>query len=973
VSGLFAIPVGVDFGRAFLAGLEVRHGHLSPEAFARITIFVNTRRTQRRLLALFDEGPARLLPRIKLITDLGAAPDALAVPQAVPKLRRELQLAQLIGKLIEQDPTLAPPHARFDLAESLAALMAEMQGEGVPPEVIGALDIQDEAGHWERALRFITLIQQYFDAAQPEPDAEARQRRVVEDLVSRWQEVPPPDPVIIAGSTGSRGTTALLMRCVAGLPDGAVVLPGVDGVMPTRVWDGMSAERGGEDHPQFRFKALCDALECDPSTLPPWVDQPPANPERVALVSLSLRPAPVTDDWITEGPQLPDLTKATERLTLLEAPGPRAEALAIAVRLRQAVETGTTAALITPDRILSRQVTSVLESWGIRPDDSVGMPLPLTPPGRFLRQSAALFAEPLTAEALLALLKHPLCHSGADRGPHILHLTALELRIRAKGPAFPEADALRFWAETGTDDRQGWVAWLAPFLSARDKGERPLSDWVADHLALAEGLAKGPGGQQAGTLWQKETGRKTRSLMDRLSTEADAGGTMTARDYLALIGRLFQGEEVRGDPEGVHPQVMIWGTLEARVQSADLVILGGMNEGVWPAQPDPDPWLNRRLRMQAGLLLPERRIGLSAHDYQIAMGAPEVVISRAIRTDEAETVASRWVNRLTNLLGGLEQTGGTRCLADMRARGGRLLHIAAALERPDGHDERPAPRPSPRPPAEHRPKQLSVTQIKTLIRDPYAIYARHVLGLRRLDPLVQTPDALMRGTILHDILERFMREDLDPRDPTARDRLLGIAEETLIRDCPWPATQRFWLARFNRVVDDFLIGEAERREVGQVFELESTGRAVLDRVDFTLVAKADRIDLTPAGAALIYDYKSGTLPSPKEQTHFDKQLLLEAGMVERGGFAGLGRRPVEAAAFIGVGSSYSVRAAPLNEEPVAAFWEEFEGLMEKWANPQRGYTSRRSNMSVSHGGDYDQLARYGEWDETHAPKPEDMA
>jgi double-strand break repair protein AddB len=968
---LFAVPPGCDFGRRFLEGLDRRFGHLPPEDFARIEILVNTRRTQRRLRDLFDQGPARLLPRLRLITDLGKDPAVQDLPLPISPLRRQLDLSNLVGKLLQQDPTLAPRESRFALAESLGALFSEMHGEGIDPARITELDVEDESGHWKRALRFITLVQHYFEHSHPDPDPEARQRMVVERLAQRWQHSPPDHPVIVAGSTGSRGTTAQLIRAVCSLPDGHVVLPGVDQHMPATAWDRMTAETGGEDHPQFRFKALCQMLEMHPQDIPLWIETDTPENGRSELVSLALRPAPVTDQWISDGPTLPDLATATGGLTLLEAPSPRAEAGAIALRMRMAVAEGRTVALVTPDRLLARQVTSAMERWEILPDDSAGTPLHLTPPGRLLRHTAGLLARRLTPEALLTLLKHPLCHSGA-RGQHGLCTTALELHLRRNGPAFPTGEDLLAWADRGDASdpgRQRWAGWLAGQLPAHRPDEnRPLVDWIARHRALSERLAAGPDDTEAGALWEKAAGREALRMMTDLAEHAPVAGEMTAADYETLIHQYLAGGEVR-DHEATHPDVLIWGTLEARVQSADVVILGGLNEGTWPAPPAPDPWLNRTMRRQAGLLLPERRIGLSAHDFQIAVTAPDVVISRAVRDTEAETVASRWVNRLLNLLGGLTETGGPEAVAEMRARGDVLLRAAAGLETPPG-EIAPAPRPSPRPPAAARPRKLSVTQIKTLIRDPYAIYARHVLGLKPLDPLVQSPDAALRGNIIHDILEAFLPLCPDPATPAARDRLLEVAEEVLTRDCPWPSVQRLWLARVDRFAGAFLAGEVTRQARAAPGPLEKAGSVTLDLVDFTLTAKADRLDVTEDGAVWLYDYKSGTAPQKKAQALYDKQLILEAAMVERGGFDAVGQAPVAGAEYLQLSGDVKSVAARMDAEE-GDFWHRFTTLMYRWAQDDLGYTARRSNMTAADSGTYDHLARYGEWDETQDVNPED--
>ncbi len=966
---VFALPPGADFARHLAQGLLARTAHMPPEALARVEVWVNTRRMQRRIAALLAAEGARLLPRLRLVTDLGQDAAIPGLPPPVPALRRKLELAQLIARLLDTAPELAPRAAIHDLAESLARLMAEMQGEGVAPEALAGLDIADHARHWERSLTFIRLVSRWFGPDAP-PDAEARQRRAADHLIAGWQTAPPGHPIIIAGSTGSRGTTARLMQAVARLPQGALVLPGFDSHMPAAAWQSLERAISAEDHPQFRFHRLLGALGLSPEDVQPWARDTAPDPARNRLISLAMRPAPVTDQWRAEGAGLGDLGAATQRMTLIEAPAPRSEALAIALILREAAETGRRAALVTPDRTLTRQVTAALDRWGILPDDSAGRPLSLSAPGRFLRHVAALFGARLTAAALVILLKHPLAHSGPGRGPHLLLTRALERHLRRHGPPFPDAAALEVWAEgkLAPAGAVPWVAWLAPLLDELEPDEPlPLEAHVARHLALAEALAAGPEGAPAGALWDEPAGQEARRLCDALRTEAPHGGPMTPADYAALFNGLMRGREVR-DPVQPHPDIMIWGTLEARVQGAELVILAGLNEGIWPETPPPDPWLNRAMRAQAGLLLPERRIGLSAHDFQQAACAPEVVLSRAQRDAEAECVPSRWLNRLTNLLGGLPDTAGPAALAAMQARGARWLALASELEA-DYRPEPPEPRPAPRPPLAARPAELPVTAITRLIRDPYSVYARHVLRLYPLDPLHKSPDALLRGSVLHKVVERFVHGAGEA--PDERARLLAVTEATLAESVPWATARRLWLAQMDKVADTFLAWEAAHDGTPELLEVK--GAARLERLGFTLTARPDRIDSLPDGRLHILDYKTGTPPNERQQRHFDKQLLLEAAMAEEGAWEALGPREVAAITYVGL-SARDPKRVETRLEPgmTAEIWTELETLIAAYQNLAQGYAARRAVLREGLAGDYDHLARFGEWQTSDAPRPLDV-
>lgn len=975
---VFGLAPGIDFPTGLVEGLLARSAHLPPEALARVDLIVNTTRMERRIRGLFDEGPARLLPRIHLVTRLDQIDPALVLPPAVSPLRRRLELIELVARLIDGQPELAARSALYDLTDSLAKLLDEMQGEGVDSETIAGLNVADQSGHWQRTQSFIGIANTYLDRTATAPDKEARQRRLVHALAERWAASPPQHPVILAGSTGSRGTTLLLMEAIARLPQGALVLPGFDFDMPGAQWLHLDEALLSEDHPQYRFHKLMKHLGIGRRAITPWHDAEPVAPARNALVSLSLRPAPVTNAWLTEGPKLPDLAQATRGITLLEAPNPRSEALTIALRLRQAVEDGQKAAVITPDRMLTRQIAAALDQWDILPDDSAGAPLHLSPPGRFLRHIAGLFHRRLDAEALLTLLKHPLTHSSGARGFHALNTQRLELRVRRRGLPYPEADTLGLLMQNvvASEEEQGrvdhWAAWVGETFTDRQvTGQRPLSEWVADHIVLAEAISSGPDGADTGEVWQKKAGQEAWKVLENLRAHGAHGGLMTAADYGNMVGALLSEGEVR-DRDAPHPGVMIWGTLEARVQGADLVILAGLNEGTWPEAPDPDPWLNRTLRHEAGLLLPERRIGLSAHDYQQAVAARDVWITRSIRSDDAETVTSRWINRLCNLLEGLKGQQGPALLKAMKGRGDAWLAKSAAFERVEAAPS--ARRPSPRPPKAARPRQLAVTDIKHLIRDPYAIYAKHVLRLRKLGPLVQSPDALMRGTVSHDVMEAFVTRTLaDPAALRSAD-LMDTAHEVLARHVPWPAARALWIARLQRIADWFVANEKQRRLIAQPVALENDAKGRLDWPDigFSLTARADRIDQTETGSVHLYDYKTGTVPSKKVQKHFDKQLLIEAAMVENGGFAKVGVQPVESAIFIGLGSKMEEVAAPLEEESPQEVLAKLRRLIDTYLDPAQGFTARRVMEKDSFGSDYDLLARYGEWDTTDDPAPEDV-
>jgi ATP-dependent helicase/nuclease subunit B len=969
ISGLWGLPPGVDFPRELVRGLLSPRAGLSGVRIARVTLILNSARMRRAVTEAFAaERRATLLPRLRLITDpvSPVARHLAGLVEPVPDLDRRLELFAALRRIADSGALPVPAGGAMAMADSLIGLLQEMAVEGVAPEALRALDPGPHAEHWARTHAILDLLVPYL-AATAGTDRAGLLARAVDLQISLWAADPPADPVIIAGSTGSRGTTARLMQAVLALPQGAVVLPGFDAETPPDVWQAMSDDAAGEDHPQYRFLRLCRATGWSPDSIRPWTDAAPPARDRNRVLSLALRPAPVTDQWLAKAPTLPDLRVGLQDVALLVAPSPRQEAAAIALLMRDAVARGETAALVTPNRHLTRQVQSALDRWRLVADDSAGRPLGLTAPGRFLRQILGLMGERPALDQLLALLKHPLCVSGTDRGQHLLWTRTLERRLRRFGPAFPTGEDLAPREKDATAEERAWAARIGRSLEATiGAASAPsLGDAVAALIDLAETWARGDAAKGSGALWDEAPGRAARAVLGALERAGRAAAPMSFGDARAVIETEIVRGEVR-EPVAAHPGLRILGTIEARSASADLVILAGLNEGSWPEAPPADPWLNRRMRAEAGLLLPERRIGLSAHDFQLAAAAPRVVLSRSRREAEAETVPSRWLNRLLNLVRGMPDQYGPEAIAEMEARGAHWLDLARALTAPVS-DLSPAPRPKPVPPKPVRPKRLWVTEIETLIRDPYAIYARHVLGLRPLDPLRPAADGRERGNVFHQIVAEF----IGGRRPDAalaaeRDRLLQIADRVISETVPWPSVRIFWRASFVSAADRLLAFDAREGGVPQVIETSAVWP--VPGTGFELAARPDRLDVMPDGRVLVIDYKTGLLPTEREQDSFKPQLALTALMVEGGAFTGL-PHGVDRTAYIALKDTDPPEPRAFDETRRAGALSNLLRLIETYVDGSGGFTARRAVQKDTFEGDYDGLSRRGEWDDRSQPVP----
>ena len=963
---LFAMPPGKDFAADFVAGLRRRLAGHSPETAARILVFLSTRRLREGLRREFASGPPGFLPRLRLITDLARDPSFPDLPPEVEPLRRRLELAQAVEKLLEGDERFASRTAIHDLSDSLAGLLDEMHAEGVSPEMIRALDVSEHSEHWARSLQFIDIINDYW-SLNAQPDTQARQRLVVERLVASWESSPPAYPVIVAGSTGSRGATLLLMEAVANLPQGAVVVPCFDFEMPKEAWDSMADSSTGEDHSQFRLKCLMERLGIDAAGVDSWFGGESRGIPRNRLISLALRPAPVTDQWMAEGPRLGDIPDATEGLALVEAADDRQEAVAIALCLREAVENGETASLVTPDKKLARAVSAALKRWDLVPFDSFGSVLLQTVPGRLLHAIADLLGSLPEPVQLIALLRHSMVHCADNRPLHLKMTEVVENDLRNRELDASLLTTLNRRREKMKSDAEAddWFKWLIDCLDRiAGAGSGSLAEYAELHDELTCRLLGGSQAEAAGLSRSDPACRAALEIFEQIKSAADAAGRFGCEDYAHLFKSLAARKSI-WMTYSAHPLISIWDTIDARMQSPDLVVAAGLNEGIWPGRPSPDPWLNRQLRKEAGLLLPERITGLRAHDFQQAVSARRVVLSRSLRSSDAPTVSSRWLARLIGLLSGLKGDG-VQALEDMRARGREILDRARQMEEPQVLLT-PERRPEPRPPVEARPRRLSVTQIKTLITNPYEIYAKHALGLRELNPLGTASLHSQRGTLIHKVLELFVDQTRDDNSACTPEKLMEIAEQQFESAELPDHAKGFWKAQLNIIAPEFVDEELERRRrFGSPWILEGKGSYCIADIGFELTARADRIDRS-GNHRFLYDYKTGSIPTKKDIERFDKQIPLTAVMIEKGGFGEADGIAVSRSAYIGVGRELRTQNVEREDKDSDLFeseWTKLQVMLRNYLKESTPFIARRDVRYFGYGDAYHHLARFGEWDDS---------
>ncbi len=971
---VYSIAAHRGFADALVAGLVPRYA--DPDlGLARLTLLLPSSRAMRTVSEAFirhfgAEGRAgMLMPRMAAVGDLdldetlGSLLDPLGasdIPPAADPMFRWLRLAELLRQAIGD--TAPKGSALLRLAAETARTMDRLLVEEIGPEELlsdRVLDLfaRDLAGHWQRGLHLFATVQRMWLAelqARGEVDAAQRRNLLFRYAAKAWRDDPPATPIVAAGVTSAAPALARLLKVVAELPQGALILPDLDLSLDPGVWSELGTagapENAGDPpfgradavtHPQYHLKLLLNRMGVGREEVRPWHRRGmgAAEPERSHAISSLFLPPQASRRWV-------DLDADKRRLAgvrLIESATPEAEAQALALLVREALEVPERrVAVVTPDRALARRVVRHLRRWNIVADDSAGQPLSQTVAGRLFLLLAEVAGEEAAPVPLVALLSHPLVRFEDRRGAWLEKVRALEFALRGprREPGLEslaelaeEAQVADWWAEV--------AAILAPLL-----GEAPLAQMLDRLAAAGEALC----GEH---LWAREDGRALARFAEELRVQARAVGTMVeTADLHAVLRDAMEQVAVRPSYGG-HPRVAIYGLLEARMARADLVLCCGLNEGTWPARPAADPLLAAPVMRALGVPGADFRIGLAAHDLAAMLGAPEVVLSRSQRDESGPEIPSRFLLRVRALLG--------EDLVD-RHSDPQPVEWARAIDWAKRADLYPRPQPMPSP--EQRRVRISVTALDRLRSDPYQFYAGSILRLKELELLDADPGPAWQGQLAHAILERWHN-----REGT----LAELADAELAKMNAHPLTRALWRPRLLRAlewVEQTLANDPAREPA----LFEQWGAMQVRGVE--IFGRIDRLDRLADDSFAVVDYKTGGPPSGAQvEKGFALQLGTLGLMVEDGGFQGaqgaatafeywsLGKNEKSPTGFGYITTPIlegNKRTGIPPEEflPQARFY--LSDALDKWILGTEPFTARLNPDAKVYAA-YDQLMRLDEW------------
>lgn len=894
----------------------------NPLMLAQTKIILPTRRACRTIQEAFLQQSERrpmVLPQLIPLYELEALDED--IPDALDTLERTL----LLTRLCLEKPDGTSPDQAVKIAISLGEILDEFYQFDTDTSALQDLvPAKPFAEHWNKTLVFLNIICHEWPKVLKERgqiDAVDRRMRMIRSYIHQLQH--DAAPVIVAGLDGSLPVVCDLIQALAARDNTTILLDGLDNTA-----DDDSFQMLPPNHYQYALKTLLTQLHQTARQIPYASDTlTPQEP----LIRSAFKPAEQTQQWRAGG-LTPDCLR---NITRIDCETPVEEALTIALILREALETPQqTACLVTPDRNLARRVIIEMQRFGVDLNDSAGAPIHKTPVGTFLALIAAYGLNHSQAADALPLLKHACAADGKNL--HAFQRDVLQAEWTARRESKPFGFALQ------TDMRE-WTRYFD------DNQLVPFADLLRAHLAVAESLASTDTQSGFERLWTDEAGKAAHDFLADLIEKSLLLGKIESVFYPEMLGVLMNALTIR-PKYGLHPRLNILGPIESRFFHADICVIGGLNEGVFPTVSDPGPWLNHTMRQKLRLPDLEFKTATMAMDFAHCFCAPKVFLTRSVKAGGTQTIPSRFLSRLE---GALEGSG-----LKMPVLNGDLARL---MSRAETHQS--FPRPQPAPPLDVRPKQLSVTKVEEWRRNPYAIYARYILGLKKLDPLDSDLADKNYGTAIHAALEQFYAL---PPAQRVKETLLRLGRQAFIATGFQEVDLTFYMPRFDKIAD-FIVSQ----NISGVSHPEARGRIEIpvSGINFILTCQADRVDISSDNQARIVDYKTGAVPSVRDVTAgFSPQLLLEGLIAERGGFEGLPPLSVSELHYwhlTGRGAGGAVSSAVGATGDVSAeIAKAAAGLTEMIAtfnNPNTSYEATPLPGKAPQYNDYAHLAREQEW------------
>jgi len=797
---------------------------------------------------------------------------------------------------------------------------------------------------------------------------------------------PPDTPVIVAGSLSTVSTSLALMKAVLGLKRGVVVLPGLDSVMDTKIRkSAVNSEARAETHPQYNLDVILEYLNVNRTQIQNLaIENNPNMVARAHMVSEVMSPALRVGSWSN----LQFKHNAVHGLCLIEAKNEIEEALSIACILRESVKQKKTAALITNNRRLVRLVTLEMHRFGLCLNDSIGIPLSATLPAVLARLLVKVTLGRHNVFDVANFLRHPMVRFGFSESAIVCVIKAIDLLVlRSECPlsdmsylvlAFNNVVAKQQRCNDDWDVDETKIELtkkilarltvvLEPLMALRGQSVVKFSEYLRAHyIALMEVVQPSINEDIVCAEYWSQLNSVMLDLTN-LACDEMLDSVVDPETYIRILMSLLDRYTAYNALDCNKQSLLhVWDPLDARLRDVDRVILGSFIEGVWPKARALDAWIPKQMRSDIGLISHDRFIGFTAHDFSRGLlSAPEVFLTRSLKVNHVPTVASRWLQRLQLVLAPEQVT-------KLKQRGEKYLSLARAVAHVDIKMEDPIARPYPVPPLQLRPKTLSVMDINTWIKDPYVLYAKRILKLKKLRPIGRVPGKSEIDRIVCKTVNRYIGEITTDSSVYRRScdhnaRYHEIVNEELECVSAFPAVAILGKARLFSIGNWFLNKEAARYDHFESLAKQLSGSLSLPGVNFCITGHVDQIGVLSNDSFVIVNYGIKSLSSVRTRDLLSHPMMLLAMMVRFGAFGDeYIKRAASEIVYVQLARGDQKRIClNLSEDIESLLHEVYTGLLalvRTYSNPEQGYLSQ-AHLSWKDGldGDYDHLARVGEW------------
>ena len=941
-----------------LAGYFIQRYKDNPEELANVLFLLPNRRSCQNLADAFvkyKNGVPTLLPKMEPIADAdedevflsGGAETLSQLKPAIDSTDRLFNFTKLImhkNKYGIDDVSLAQAYA---LAQNLASLIDTVQNEELDFSRLKEIVPSNYAEHWQKTLNLLEIITEYWPQILEEKgycDPMERRKQLLRAEMNYWRSSPNRPKIVIAGSTAAYKVLKEMVKTVAEFRDGEVYLYGLDKSIDDDSWQQID-----ENHPQYELKELLDYLQITRDEVKNFGDKETAVREK--LISEIMRPAATTGEWRKLSEEVFPI-ETFKNIHLINCDDVRHEAKTIALIMRETLETeNKTAALVTVDRNLSRRVISELKKWNIEADDSAGQPLSLTHIGVYFRLIAeAVVQNNMTAK--IALLKYPYTSCGNKSSSFKSAVYDLEMALRKEKKLTSEQQNLL----------DNFEQRLQPLTELYENPTVNLKKMLIAHIEVAQNLADTDVKTGDKIIWKNDDGSAAAEFFSTFIGKSEELGDIASNDYLPFLVTVMTEKNVRSR-YGYHPRIKILGPIEARLTNYDRVIIGEVNENIWPKLPKADMWMSRPMKAEFKMQQSERSIGVSAADFAHLLNAPEVFVTRAQKIDGTPTDKSRWWLRLETVLAAIFGSDDEQKKKYEFIYQEPYSQWAKNLERCDSPC--PVKAPQPRPELKYRPRKLSATQVEILMRDPYSIYAKEILKLVPLDDLDRGEEVFDFGNMVHKVLEDFNNQYNGEYYPeNAAEILMKAGLRQFAENNVSEEMQTFWKPQLKAMIDMVVKREREYRHLLAKVNSEVKGEMVFKQKggDFVISAKADRIDETKDGCLNIIDYKTGKGRSDKEiEKATAPQLPVEAMIAQKVGFNGVKKATVASMQYWALKDKSGKTDYEKSQNAIDKIETALKELIDGFDDPKRPYLAKPVASKYGQYGDYDHLSRYLEW------------